>query len=170
MNAPAEISEFSLLKKIKLLQSLNQNNLERLISLGQHLRVESHTNIIIEGELSWGLYLLLEGTAGIFKTNKLTGDHYDLAQLKGGSFFGELSLLDENPRTATVRAITPCTLFYVSKKKFMELLESDPTMKLEFYQNAIQTLATRLRDLDDNYVISQFQLWKSILRKETGKS
>jgi CRP-like cAMP-binding protein len=154
---------------IKLLKSFTERELEDLTTFGKEIEYEAHTNILIEGELSWGLYLILDGMVGIFKTNKLTGDSYDIGQLRVGSFFGEMSLLDENPRSATVRAMTPCSLFYLSKESFLGLLDQDQDLKLRFFNDAIRNLIGRLRELDDNYVISQFQLWQVALRKDTEK-
>src|SRR5437763_1148142 len=107
-----------MLKEIKLLQVLTDGELNQLITMGSPAVYEAHSNIIIEGELSWGLYLILEGIVGIFKNNKLTGETYDVGQLRTGSFFGEMSLVDNNPRSATVQALTDCQLFYISKDIF----------------------------------------------------
>jgi CRP-like cAMP-binding protein len=160
----------SLLKDIRLLQSFSEAELQQLIALGTGASYEPHTNIVIEGELSWGLYLILYGVVGIFKTNKLTGSLYDVGQLRAGSFFGEMSLVDENPRSATVRSLTNCELFYISKEIFNAFLNKSPDLKLKFYTNCVNNLVVRLRELDDNYVISQYQLWQSALKKEDKPS
>jgi CRP-like cAMP-binding protein len=156
----------SALKEIKLLQVFRDAELESLLSAGQAMRFEAHSNIVIEGEMSWGIYLILKGTAGIYKTNKLTGDSYDVGQLHQGAFFGEMSLVDGNPRSATVRALTQCELFHVSKDAFRSFLGSSPELKLKFYEACIKNVVDRLRELDDSYVISQYQLWKTLLKKK----
>ena len=157
-----------MLREIKLLRAFSENELSQLIAMGAAANYEAHSNMVIEGELSWGLYLILEGVVGIFKTNKLTGDVFDVGQLRGGSFFGEMSLVDENPRSATVRALTNAQLFYISKDVFNKFLDQSKDLKLRFYDSCIRTLVKRLRDLDDNYVISQYQLWKTALKKEAA--
>jgi CRP-like cAMP-binding protein len=157
-----------MLREVKLLQTLSEPELGRLIMVGAGATYESHGNIIIEGEMSWGLYLILEGIVGIFKTNKLTGEDYDVGQLRAGSFFGEMSLVDENPRSATVRALTDCHLFYISKDSFETFLGSSSDLKTRFYESCVKNLVGRLRELDDNYVISQYQLWKTALKKEAA--
>lgn len=158
----------TMLKEVKLLQIFNDAELSRLSQIGATNRYEAHTNIIIEGELSWGLFLILSGVVGIFKTNKLTGESYDVGQLRNGSFFGEMSLIDNNPRSATVKALTECVIFHISKDAFNKFLDQSKDLKLRFYETCIKTLVGRLRELDDNYVISQYQLWKMALEKETG--
>jgi CRP-like cAMP-binding protein len=74
--------------------------------------------------------------------------------------------VDENPRSATVRTLTNCELFYISKETFIEFLNRSVDLKLRFYLNCVGNLVVRLRELDDNYVISQYQLWQSALKKE----
>jgi CRP-like cAMP-binding protein len=158
----------SLLKEIKLLQPLTDSELTQVLQLGKWIKFEPHSNIVIEGELSWGLYLIVEGLVGIFKTNKLTGENYDIGQLRKGNFFGEMSLVDNNPRSATVKALTECDLLYVSKEAFQALLNHSPATKVRFYESCVKHLVARLRELDDNYVISQYQLWKIALKKEAA--
>ena len=152
-----------MLKEVKLLHNLTEQELGSLLQLGAGVDFEAHANVIIEGELSWGLYLILDGTVGIYKTNKLSGNNYDVGQLKQGSFFGEMSLVDDQPRSATVRALTDCHLFHISKESFHTFLSQSPDLKTRFYDTCIQILVHRLRELDDNYVISQYQLWKTAL-------
>ncbi|OFZ71828.1 MAG: hypothetical protein A3K03_04385 [Bdellovibrionales bacterium RIFOXYD1_FULL_44_7] len=158
----------AMLKEVKLLRPFNDLELAHLLRLGASVTYEAHANIVIEGELSWGLYIILTGIVGIFKTNKLSGDLYDVGQLKAGNFFGEMSLIDDNPRSATVRGLTDCHLFFISKESFFSFLNSSSSLKLRFYESCVHGLVGRLRELDDNYVISQYQLWKTALKKEAA--
>src|SRR4051794_10603997 len=104
------------LKGIKLLQPLNDTELTQLVQFGERQTFEAHSNIIIEGELSWGLYFILFGSVGILKSNKMTGVSYDVGHLREGSFFGEMSLVDDSARSATVRALSECEVFFISKE------------------------------------------------------
>jgi CRP-like cAMP-binding protein len=168
MVTPAQLPTVASIKDVKLLQVFSEAELAELLKLGAPASYEPHANIVIEGELSWGLYLILDGLVGIFKNNKLTGDTYDVCQLRAGTFFGEMSLVDENPRSATVRALTDSQLFYISKDNFYQFLNQSLDRKVRFYESCVKTLVERLRELDDNYVVSQYQLWKTALRKEVA--
>ena len=156
------------LREVNLLRKFSDSELADLIKLGQLQNFEPHSNIVIEGELSWGIFLLLEGTVGIFKTNKLVGNLYDLGQLHAGAFFGEMSLIDENPRAATVKSLTDCSVFHISRDQFMVFLERAPDRKSRFFESCTRDLIQRLRELGDNYVVSQYQLWKSATKKEVA--
>ncbi len=168
VNASAKPS-VQMLKEVRLLNNLSEQDLSRIIALGRGFTHKAHSNIVIEGELSSGLYLIMEGVLGVFKTNTVTGDVYDVAQLRRGSFFGEMSLIDEAPRSATVKALTDCVLFYISKEAFSSFLDSSSQLKVSFYENCIRDLSARLRELDESYVTSQYQLWKAAL-KNTRKA
>ncbi len=154
------------LKGIRLLKGFSDSELADIIKLGSSTIYEPHTNIVIEGELSWGLYIILDGMVGIFKTNKLTGQSYDIGSLRSGSSFGEMSLVDENPRSATVRALTETAAFFIPKDNFTSFIDQSSDLKVKFFSSCVKTLVLMLRELDDNYVISQYQLWQSALRKQ----
>ena len=154
------------LRQVSLLTCFSPQQLGQIISLGETRTYDAFSNIITEGEESWSLFIILEGVVGIFKSNKLTGDVHDVAQLLAGNFFGEMSLVDRAPRSASARAMTPCRLFQVSRENLEQFLNSSSDLKVRFYENCVSTLVGRLRDLDDNYVISQYQLWKVALRQK----
>ena len=158
----------SMLREVKLLRNLTDSELMELANTGEAQQYEAHTNIVIEGELSWGVYLIIRGTVGIYKNNKLTGDVFDVGQLQSGAFFGEMSLIDDNPRSATVRAAVDCILFHISKESFMDYLNRSVDRKTRFYETCVQDLVGRLRELDENFVISQYQLWKAAIKKESA--
>jgi CRP/FNR family transcriptional regulator/CRP/FNR family cyclic AMP-dependent transcriptional regulator len=167
--APLEPT-LALFREIKLLNVFDDSELEQLITLGEIVTFEPHTNVVIEGEMSWGLYLILGGFVGINKTNKLTGDVYDVGQLKAGSFFGEMSLIDHNPRSATVKALTEVQLYHVGKDAFHQFLNQSSELKLRFYESCVKSLVSRLREVDENYVISQYQLWKLAFKDSDSDS
>ncbi len=151
--------------EVSIFKSFSKEELQSLISNGSIIKAEPHSNVIIEGELSWGIYIILSGFVGIFRQNKLTGQSWDIGQLREGAFFGEISLVDDDPRSATVQALAACVFFYISKDVFVAFLSESHSRKLNFYLNCTATLVKRLRELDDNYVISQYQLWQKALKK-----
>ncbi|MGK5087288.1 cyclic nucleotide-binding domain-containing protein [Bdellovibrionota bacterium FG-2] len=158
----------SVLKNIRLLKVFSDQELSSLIQHGEGMACEAYNNIVIEGEMTWGLYLILDGMVGVYKRNKLTGVDYDVGQLRTGNFFGEMSLVDEYPRSATVRALSDCQLFSITKEGFQQFLSKNPSSKSKFFESCVETLVHRLRELDENYVISQYQLWKTALKKEAA--
>lgn len=157
-----------LLREVRLLRRFTDSELAKLVSTGKVMTYESHVNIVIEGEPSWGLYLILEGLVGVYKCNKLTGDIHDVAELRGGQFFGEMSLVDDHPRSATVKTLTPTQVLALSKEDFMRFIGQSQELRARFYESCVQDLVHRLRELDENYVISQYQLWKAAVSGEAA--
>ncbi len=75
-------------------------------------------NLIVEGAQGDGLYILMSGTAGIYKT--LDGVELRVAMLMRGGCAGERALLDDAPRTASVRAETKVSALFIDKKAFLD--------------------------------------------------
>jgi CRP-like cAMP-binding protein len=170
MRVPQEIQASpAMLREVKLFARFDESELADLIQLGSTKAYEAHSNIVIEGETSWGIFLILDGYVGIFKRNKMTGDVHDVAQLHTGNFFGEMSLIDDNPRSASVRALTPCQILSISKEAFQTWLAKSSQRQLRFYEDCVKHLVNRIRDLDESYVISQYQLWRSVLKSKKTK-
>jgi CRP-like cAMP-binding protein len=157
-----------ILKKMPLLNMFSENALNELVTRGKEIHVESHANIVIQGELSWGVYLILQGVVGVYKANKMTGVSFDISQLREGDSFGELSLVDDGPRTATVKALVDTKLLFISKEQFSEFLQRSGEMRMAFYLSCVNRLIGMLRNLDENYIISQSQLWQKMLGNKSG--
>lgn len=158
------------LREVKLLQAFSDEDLGVLLKGGEILEFEALALMVIEGEPSGGLFFLMEGQAGIFKTNKASGDLVEIAQLRAGHSFGEMSLIDDAPRSATVQALTACRAFHLPSTVFTAFLQRNEKTKCEFYQRCVAELAKRLRSLDDHYVISQYNLWKVALKGDGKKA
>jgi CRP-like cAMP-binding protein len=159
-----------MLKEVKLFQVFQDGELAELLKMGKLLQYEAHSNIVIEGEMTWGLYLILDGLVGVFKTNKLTGDSFDVGQMRTGQFFGEMSLVDDNPRSATVRALSETYVFNIPKQTFNDFLGQSPDRRQRFYDACIKDLSGRLRELSESFIETQYQLWKTAVnqRKEAA--
>lgn len=107
-----------LLPKVNLFENFNQIEIQKLINIGYKKSFYKGEIICYENTPGDEFYIILEGTVEIFieKINK------NLATLTAGSFFGELSLLFDTPRTATVRALEDTLLFTVNRDGFKNLL------------------------------------------------
>ena len=154
------------LKEVAFLESFSDEELKTLIGLGTVHEYEAHSNIVIEGEDSWGIYVILSGSTSIIKANKVSGNCYEVGELRTGGIFGEMSIIDSAPRSATVKATSPCKVFYLSKETFENFLGESTERLTRFYQKCLKILVERLRDLGDSYVISQYQLWKTAIQKQ----
>ena len=87
-----------------------------------------------------GFYLILEGGAKVVLTGP-DGREAVLALLEEGDFFGEMSLLDGDPRSATVRASTDTRLLLLRRQSFLDLVQRHPEIAI----GLMTTLSSRLR-------------------------
>jgi signal-transduction protein with cAMP-binding, CBS, and nucleotidyltransferase domain len=102
----------------------------------------------------------------VCKAQKGKNAMVEVAQIRDGSIFGEMSIIDENPRSATVIALTDTEVFHLPKAKFKKYLEQTPNLRIRFLENAVKVLVGRCRELNDNYVTSQYNLWRNAVQKK----
>jgi len=91
-----------------------------------------------EGEKGEKMYVLLEGEMEI-----LLGD-FVLETVRQGALIGEMALIDDSPRTASVVARTPCRLAEIDRRRFHFLVQQTP----HFATHVMKTLADRLRHMN----------------------
>ena len=96
-----------------------------------------------EGEPSQSMYIQLAGRAKVQRSDS-EGKEVILAVLGAGEFFGEMSLIDDAPRSASVITLEPCEFMAVSKDAFKTMLVQSP----EVAMNVMRGIVRRLRDAD----------------------
>jgi CRP/FNR family transcriptional regulator, cyclic AMP receptor protein len=136
------------LSKITLFRGLNQ---EALGLIAQIAVEESHglgTKIFEHGDTGEKLYLILEGKIRISREVAGMGEEA-LAILGPGSVFGEMSLVDESPRSADARVHERCRVLAISKDGFEDLLFLHKELAYEVLWNIVRMLSERLRQTND---------------------
>jgi len=119
---------------------------ELLITIAQSARevhVAAGDRICEEGEVGDAFYLILSGRVQVSKFLELGTQHL-LKDLRPGEFFGELALVEDAPRVASVHALEETTLLAITKHNFQELLTDSPAMGVSI----MRAVAARLRDSD----------------------
>lgn len=155
----------SQLRNIGLLSVFTDDELTELYSLGDIQEKKAKSHVIIEGEASRGVFVLLHGSVSVLKTDRLN-NLMRLAILEPGEFFGELSLFDDAPRSATVVAESSCKLFSLTSEMFQEFLASHgEEAQVRFYKNCAEEMAQRFRKQNGDYIASQQLIWEHALRK-----
>jgi CRP-like cAMP-binding protein len=112
---------------------------------------ESHatgTKIFQYGDAGDKLFILLEGKVRISREVAGMGEEA-LAVLGAGEVFGEMSLIDEAPRSADARVHEPCRLLVITKDAFDELLFLQKDLAYEVLWNCVRILSARLRDTNE---------------------
>jgi CRP-like cAMP-binding protein len=129
-----------MLREIPLFATLNPEELEDLLKQLQKEKYPPHTVIFWMDEPGNKLYVIEKGEVRISYTNK-DGKELTLGVQGERSFFGELSLLDGGPHTATVRTIKETTLLTISRATFYSYLDKHP----QFSRTLLAVLVDRLR-------------------------
>jgi CRP/FNR family transcriptional regulator, cyclic AMP receptor protein len=98
--------------------------------------------IVDEGTVGMAAYVIVEGKAAVLRRNR------KFAELQPGEMFGEISLLDRLPRSATVKALTDMRLLELTQKQFDAVLKESPSTT----RKLLTEMAVRLRDADQRMV------------------
>jgi CRP-like cAMP-binding protein len=134
-------------KSVDLFSSIPGEELAQIADIAQEINFERGELIIQEGEQGDSLFLI---TAGEVMVHRLT---QELTQLGYRQSFGEMSLLDSDPRSATVTALSDVTCLKVERDDFYELMAD----KIGIAHGIIRVLTQRLREANEQ------------LSKATGK-
>lgn len=128
------------LRECILFQGLNEEEWNVLLSYGTTTHVAAGQYVFQENEPGTTLYVLLEGKVRVHKKT-YRGQEEELATLSPSDFFGEMAILDEQLRSATVQALEPTTLFVIDRKGFEFLASKNPSLLYEL----ARVLVARLR-------------------------
>jgi CRP-like cAMP-binding protein len=155
------------LGEIAIFRRFNALELKRLYSCGRFTVLRPQSHAVIEGEPTRGLFVILDGTVSVYKTDPTNNSLARLAVLESGAYFGELSLFDSAPRSATVSAETSVQCFVLDADDFNKFLETmGENLQLRFYRTCAEELVDRLRKLNTDYITSQNMLWRYAFRHE----
>jgi len=113
----------SALSQVELFRGLPKDALEQLKGLLKKQRLSSGETLFKEGDEATGLYLIQRGKMKVFVSQE--HKEFILNIQSVGDAVGELSLLDDEPRSASVVAMENCDLLFLSKEDFNEWLDSD---------------------------------------------
>lgn len=142
--------------RIKALSGLDDQQLRAFVSYMEIITLEPLALAVRHGERGDAMFLILEGElrARIIRQGKES----ILATFKAGDFFGEISLLDEGPRSADVVVNDRCTLLKISTAAFAKLRREAPSLTEPFLHSLGQILVGRMRQLNRRYVDSALMM------------
>jgi CRP-like cAMP-binding protein/Tfp pilus assembly protein PilF len=133
-------------------QGISRKELLTLAAFSKERRFAAGASIFQEGDAGSEMYVILEGKALISKYIPGAGEEA-LAILERGHFFGEMSLIDGEPRSADARAYSgPLTVLALDQSTVLEVLSMDPDAALEFLQLLCRLIASRLREIDEKVI------------------
>ncbi|HEX9597788.1 MAG TPA: cyclic nucleotide-binding domain-containing protein [Gaiellaceae bacterium] len=123
-----------LIKKVPLFSKLSKKELEQVAHIADELDLPNGKLMAEEGDRGREFFVLLEGEADVTKGDK------SINTMHAGDFFGEIALVTQMPRTASVRATTDVRVLVVTERDFSALLKHSP----EVGRGVAEALAERV--------------------------
>jgi CRP-like cAMP-binding protein len=133
--------KIELLGTVALFDGIGPDGLAAVARQAEEVDFPAGRPIVRQGEIGTGFYLITAGRTRVVR------DGETLAELGPGEFFGELSVLDGEPRTAAVVSETQTTCLAIPSWKFDTLLESQPRVAIAI----LRGVARRLRDVTEEH-------------------
>ena len=133
----------AVLKTVPLFASFQEEQLRVLTTMVTRKSAPRSTTIMAGGDPTDSLYIVLSGRLKVMMSDS-EGKEVILAILGPGEFFGEMGLIDDEPRSATVISIEPCELLSIAKRDFKKYMAENFDMTMA----VMRGLVKRLREAD----------------------
>jgi CRP-like cAMP-binding protein len=141
MAALSQEARISLLREVALFHGVTNEGLAAVADRSTEIAFERGRTIVRQGEVGTGFFLIAAGQARVVR------DGRTIAELGPGQFFGELSLLDQQPRIANVIAETPVDCLALASWDFEAILSAQPSVALAI----LRGVARRLRAVSEEH-------------------
>jgi len=152
----------ALLAETELFRGLGDEKISTLLTICTEVRFRQNQIIMAEGARGGAIYIIIDGTVEVAKSlileepggeednrankvfTKLTAEEHPV--------FGEIALLEESERTATIRAITDCVFYEIKKDDLLRLAESDKELGYLIMSNLARIVSSRLRKANEDVI------------------
>ena len=140
--------DIGILKKVKFFDTLVEDELKEIASLSKPEEYREGETIFSEGDEGEKLFVILSGAVRISKNIPGMGEEA-LSILRDGDYFGEMSLIDNAPRSADARTHEDSSVMTLSKKDLETLMDEKKDIGYKILSKFVETLSQRLRDTND---------------------
>ncbi len=130
-----------LLRHVDLFEHLTDEQLNELAIQSREVSFRKHAILMTEGDSGESMYVIKTGSVKVYVSDD-DGRELILYQQSAGAVIGDISLLDDEPRSASVTTLEPSTALMIGKQAFLDCLRTSPEMAI----NIIRSLTQRLRD------------------------
>jgi CRP/FNR family cyclic AMP-dependent transcriptional regulator len=137
----ARTDQVKLLAEVPIFEGLSKKELQAIAQSTKEVSHREGAVLAREGDTGVGFFLITDGTA------KVSVGGRPRSRMGPGDFFGEISLIDQGPRTATVTAETPITTLGITAWVFKRLIEQNPSIASKMLKVMAQRLRQSSREL-----------------------
>jgi signal transduction histidine kinase len=148
-----------ILEKVDLFEELSPEYLAKLNDIAKVVFFKKDKYIFRENEIGDSFYIVIDGKVSITKNINIESNDQETSLMEFGNndYFGEMSLIEEEGRSASALCLTDCHLLQFIKSDFIELCMENPHILLLLTKK----ISSRLRETNERYV----KTWDSLLRK-----
>jgi diguanylate cyclase (GGDEF)-like protein len=132
-----------LLARVPIFKEMDRSDLERIAAVTRTERFAAGQEIVRIGDAGHSLYVVLEGSVVVVYPSRSAD--VELARLGAGEFFGEMAILNDKPRSATVRAVSDVKVLALEKDDFTRTVVENPQLALK----VMEALSVRIRNTDE---------------------
>jgi len=140
------------LARVPLFERLSNQDLARLQSLTERKKLAANTAVFFQDDPSDSLYVVLSGSAKVFRTSEDGRDRI-LMILRAGDAFGELAMIEGQPRSATVQTLEETELLSLARKDFEKFAAEHP----DFLYKMLQSMCERVRKINEDVLDLSFR-------------
>jgi len=133
-----------MLEKCSLWSGLDTQDLKAIVKVSKQQKFQSGKTIVKKGDEGTGFYLVLDGAVEIRSDGKI------LSKLGPGQFFGEMSIVDTQPRSADVVVVEPSRVLFLSSWSFKSLISERPRIAVKMLQEFVRRLRNTDRALSES--------------------
>jgi len=130
----------AVLQGVPFFAQLTAEQRKKVARIGVIQSVGANQVVFRKGDTGDALYVMLSGAVQVSHTDR-QGREVQLATLRAGDFFGEMALIDGEPRSALVATVTPCQFFLLNRHDFLTMISKSPWM----LTNLLIGLSTKIR-------------------------
>ena len=124
-----------LLKSVPLFEHCSRRELSRIAGITDEIAVPEGKVLITEGDRGREFFVIISGEVEVRRRGR------KVAALGPGTYFGEIALLSQQPRTATVTAVTPLRVLVIADRAFVDLLDEIPELWLKVARSLAERVA-----------------------------
>lgn len=141
--------EVELLRSIPMLANLPGNKLKLLAFASDHVSYPEGEILFRQGDEADAAYIVVKGYADVLVSTEANGEERTVAELGPNSFVGDMAILCDIPRTATIRASTDLQTLRIRKNHMMDLMRDTPDLAMEVLKELVMRLAKTTHDLTE---------------------
>ncbi|MDD5170291.1 MAG: cyclic nucleotide-binding domain-containing protein [Syntrophales bacterium] len=154
--------EVLLIRKAEVFKDISPEYIRNILDIARRVTFSAGQEIVKEGDSGDTMYIMLTGTVEVIKSlvikdleDEQDGDKnkvFTRLNAENHAVFGEMSLLEVMKRTATIKAVTECTLYEIKKDDFLALAENNYELAYRVSMNLARIVSARLRKADEETI------------------